>query len=282
MSNKVAVVTGSNKGIGLAVVKQLLQKFEGVVYLTARDEGRGQEAIQSFDDERQKNLKFHQLDIDDKASIERLRDSLVKAHGGIDILVNNAAIAYKSASTAPFLEQAENTVKTNYHSVKQTCDILFPILKPGARVVNVSSSAGMLCRVPGENLKQKLASDDLSRKELDQLADTYLEDVRNNVHKEKGWPTSAYMASKVLLTALTRIQQKEMDKGGDSDTVVNACHPGYVDTDMTSHLGPLSTEEGAACPTFLALLPAGDAPRGQMFWKDCKQVDWVNDSGLAS
>lgn len=37
MSTRVAVVTGSNKGIGLAVVQALCKQFEGDVYLTARD-----------------------------------------------------------------------------------------------------------------------------------------------------------------------------------------------------------------------------------------------------
>ena len=44
-SSKVAVVTGSNKGIGFAIVKKLCQKFDGVVYLTSRDEGRGKAAV---------------------------------------------------------------------------------------------------------------------------------------------------------------------------------------------------------------------------------------------
>ena len=44
-SSKVAVVTGSNKGIGFAIVKHLCQKIDGVVYLTSRDEGRGKAAV---------------------------------------------------------------------------------------------------------------------------------------------------------------------------------------------------------------------------------------------
>ena len=46
MSSKVAVVTGSNKGIGLGIVRALLKdpSFKGIVYLTARDKGRGEEA----------------------------------------------------------------------------------------------------------------------------------------------------------------------------------------------------------------------------------------------
>ena len=44
----VAVVTGSNKGIGLAIVRSLCQKFQGDVYLTSRDEVRGQDAVETL------------------------------------------------------------------------------------------------------------------------------------------------------------------------------------------------------------------------------------------
>jgi carbonyl reductase 1 len=48
MTSKVAVVTGSNKGIGFATVKGLLQKFEGDVVLTARSEERGLAAVEDL------------------------------------------------------------------------------------------------------------------------------------------------------------------------------------------------------------------------------------------
>lgn len=48
--SKVAVVTGSNKGIGFAIVKGLCQKFHGVVYLTSRDESRGKEVVAKLND----------------------------------------------------------------------------------------------------------------------------------------------------------------------------------------------------------------------------------------
>ena len=60
----------------------------------ARDEGRGQEALKALQGEGL-NPKFHQLDIDDSASITRLRNFLKEQYGGLDILVNNAGIAYK-------------------------------------------------------------------------------------------------------------------------------------------------------------------------------------------
>ena len=50
----------------------------------------------------------------------------------------------QGSATESFGEQAEVTLATNYWATKEACDILFPILRDGARVVNVSSSAGEL------------------------------------------------------------------------------------------------------------------------------------------
>ena len=87
-ASKVAIVTGSNKGIGFGIVESLLQKFAGIVYLTSRDVTRGQAAVDQLK-AKGLNPEYHQLDITDTASIERFRDHIAKTHGGIDILVNN-------------------------------------------------------------------------------------------------------------------------------------------------------------------------------------------------
>ena len=139
----VAIVTGSNKGIGFAIVRALCKKFQGDVYLTSRDEGRGQAAVDTL---RQEGLEpnFHVLDIGNEDTIVKLRDFIKEKYGGIDILVNNAGIAFKQNATEPFAVQAEVTLKTNYWDNKRACEILFPILNSGARVVNVSSSVGFL------------------------------------------------------------------------------------------------------------------------------------------
>jgi NAD(P)-dependent dehydrogenase (short-subunit alcohol dehydrogenase family) len=59
-----------------------------------------------------------------------------------------------------------------------------------------------------------------------------------------GWGSSAYNVSKVGVSALTIIQQRQFDKDSRPGIVVNSVHPGYVDTDMTSHKGPLTIEQG--------------------------------------
>ncbi len=62
--------------------------------VSARDEGRGKEAVAALEREGL-HPKFHQLDIDDVESIQRLGSFLSEKYGGLDLLVNNAAIAYK-------------------------------------------------------------------------------------------------------------------------------------------------------------------------------------------
>ncbi|RXG52498.1 hypothetical protein Avbf_13220 [Armadillidium vulgare] len=90
-------------------------------------------------------------------------------------------------------------------------------------------------------------------------------------------PVSPYYISKVALSALTRIQQRNFDADSREDLIVNSCHPGYVKTDMTSNMGFWTIEEGAVCPVYLALLSPNIAePKGAYLWKDKRVVDWAN------
>ena len=89
----VAVVTGANKGIGLAIVRSLCKQFMGDVYLTARDEGRGREAVALLKDEGLDAI-FHQLDITSQESIDALKKFVVEKYGGIDVLINNAGMVH--------------------------------------------------------------------------------------------------------------------------------------------------------------------------------------------
>jgi (+)-neomenthol dehydrogenase len=85
--SRYAVVTGSNKGIGLETVRQLASNGITVV-LTARDEKRGLEAVEKL---KQSGLSgqvvFHQLDVTDPASIASLAHFIKTQFGKLDILV---------------------------------------------------------------------------------------------------------------------------------------------------------------------------------------------------
>ena len=206
-----------------------------------------------------------------------LRDFMKEKYGGIDVLVNNAAIAFKNSATEPMGVQAEVTCKTNYWSTKNACDILFPILRPGARVVNVSSVAGLLTMLPDDShWKGKLAKSgsDLTEKDLDAFVEGFVASAKDGTWKQKGYSNSCYAMSKVALSSLPRIQQQRFDEAGN-DVVVNHVHPGIVDTDMTRHRGAMSIDEGARSSVYAALLPPETEVRGEFINDDCTVKDWV-------
>ncbi|XP_070198553.1 carbonyl reductase [NADPH] 3-like isoform X4 [Littorina saxatilis] len=236
-TKKVAVVTGSNKGIGYAIVRALCQKFDGDVILTSRDEGRGKEAVKELNGEGL-NPKFHLLDIDDVATVDRLHDFVQQEYGGLDVLVNNAGIAYKNSSTAPFSEQAEVTVKSNFWGTLNVCDKLFPLLRPHARVSNVSSMVSqMTIKKCSNEVQERFKDPYLTMDGLKKLMTEFVSLAKEGKHEAAGWPSSAYGVSKVGVTVMSMIQQRQFDAEGKEDIIVNACCPGYVNTDMSSHKG---------------------------------------------
>ncbi|KAG8590981.1 hypothetical protein GDO81_006998 [Engystomops pustulosus] len=308
---RVAVVTGSNKGIGLAIVRGLCQQFQGDVYLTARNPKLGEEAVKTLNNEGLSPL-FHQLDINDPASIRSLRDFLKEKYCGLDVLINNAGIAFKVADTTPFGTQAEVTLKTNffgtrdvshellplikpnvsdttpfgtqaevtlktnYFATRDVSNELLPLIKPNGRVVNVSSmiSPSALARCSPE-LQEKFRSDTITEDELTKLMEKFVEDAKEGVHQERGWANTAYGVSKIGVTVMSRIQARQLKETRKGEGIIlNACCPGYVRTDMTNPNAPKSPDEGAVTPVYLALLPVGvDSPYGELV-SEKKVVPW--------
>eukprot|EP00438_Fugacium_kawagutii_P002663 Skav222004 [mRNA] locus=scaffold2020:120279:120882:- [translate_table: standard] len=136
----IAVVTGANRvnGIGYEIARGLAHRLpEGSsVVLTARapEMGKAMESLKSEVGDRVKareGLKMaeaywlllgamsmdttlvlhHQLDISDEKSVESLRDFISKELGGIDLLVNNAGMAFPMSDPTPFKEQARQTIE---------------------------------------------------------------------------------------------------------------------------------------------------------------------------
>ena len=94
-STRVALVTGANKCLGFAIVRDLCRQFPGKLVLMARGEAFGRAATQQLQTKGPSPL-FHQLDITALQSIRALRDFLRKGYRGLVALVNNAAIAFQS------------------------------------------------------------------------------------------------------------------------------------------------------------------------------------------
>ncbi|XP_074839531.1 carbonyl reductase [NADPH] 1-like [Carettochelys insculpta] len=274
-STPVAVVTGGNKGIGFAIVQALCKQFTGDVYLTARDSGQGQAAVAKLQEEGLSPL-FHQLDITDLQSIRTLRDFLKEKYGGLNVLVNNAGIAFKVDDPTPFHIQAEATVKTNFFGTRDVCNMLLPLIKPHGRVVNVSSFMSVMTLTKcSQDLQQKFRSDTITEEELAKLMMKFVEDTKKGVHEKEGWPNTAYGVSKIGVTVLSRIQARMLNEKRKADRILlNACCPGWVRTDMTGPNATKSPDEGAETPVYLALLsPDADGPHGQ-FVSEKKVQNW--------
>ncbi|KAK9720677.1 short chain dehydrogenase [Popillia japonica] len=269
---KVAVVTGSNKGIGFAIVKGLCEKFNGVVYLTARDVKRGEDAVSKLKTLGY-NASFHQLDVSDQASVDKLKDHIKNTHRGLDILINNAGIAADTTDYA----SVKKVIDTNYYGLLRVSETFFPILRKDARIVNVSSLLGHLSKIPSAKLREKFSDPSLSVSKLNELMEQYLKDYKDNVAITQGWAASCYHVSKVGVSALTRVHQKLVNEEyRDKNISINSVHPGYVNTDMTDHRGVLTPEEGAKSALFAAL--EAKNLKGQYIWNDNRIVEWTASS----
>ncbi|XP_005987953.1 carbonyl reductase 1-like [Latimeria chalumnae] len=276
MFKKVAVVTGGNKGIGFAIVKGLCRHpYPGDVILTARNEALGRAAVEEL---RRDGLTplFHQLDIREKASIEKLVAFLLQNYGGVDVLVNNAGIAFKVSATESFGHQAEVTVRTNFFGTLEISRLLLPIVKPLGRVVNVSSFVSIRSlQKCSPDLQAKFRNGAIMEEELVNLMNKFVQDAKDGVHQANGWPNTAYGMSKIGVTVLSRIHARLISQQRPDDRILlNACCPGWVRTDMAGDKAPKSPEEGAETPLYLALLPPeAQGPHGQ-FVSEKKVEEW--------
>ena len=141
---RLCVVTGANKGIGYAIAKELAATPGVRCVATARSAERGRAAVAQLIAEGAPadSIEFGQLDLDSADSIDAFAGWLGRAHGGLDILVNNAAIAFNSTSPELFEEQARPTLHTNFFQTSRLTERLKPLLRADARVVFVASGSG--------------------------------------------------------------------------------------------------------------------------------------------
>jgi NAD(P)-dependent dehydrogenase (short-subunit alcohol dehydrogenase family) len=231
----VALVTGANRGIGLEIARQLVQRGLQVV-VGSRDAQSGEEAAAALAGEG--DVTAQTLDVTDRASVERVIAAIETRFRRIDVLVNNAGVLIdegRRASTIP-LEDVQRTLDANLLGAWRMSQAVIPSMRQQryGRIVNVSSGMGTLAA----------------------LADS-----------AGGWP--AYRLSKTALNALTMLLASELH--GDN-ILVNAAGPGWVRTRMGGAGAHRSVEQGADTPVWLATLPDG-GPTGHLF-EDRERIDW--------
>ena len=230
--DKIALITGANRGIGFETGKQLLEKGWTVIF-TARNMALGRPLVNELR-ETYKTAWFVQLNVDEAESIDYLVDYVMKEHGRIDVLVNNAAIMLDKGKSILSIDLADvrRTIETNVYGPLLVTRALLPALKQSndGRVLNISSTLGQLSGMGS------------------------------------GYP--AYRISKAALNALTRIQSAELESEGIK---VNTIHPGWVRTDMGGKNAHKSIEEGA--DTIVWLATEEKIPSGK-FLADRKEIEW--------
>jgi NAD(P)-dependent dehydrogenase (short-subunit alcohol dehydrogenase family) len=236
----VAVVTGGNRGLGLEICKQLLEKNYKVV-LTSRDAEKGIAAVKSLQADRT-NLTYFPCDVTNTSTIVDLARFIQTQFGRMDVLVNNAGILPDNQTPGVFeetslldthLDLLQAAMDTNAFGVVRMCQHLVPLMKNNryGRIVNVSSQVGQLSTM------------------------------------ESGLP--AYRISKTALNAITVILADELKSWG---ILVNSVSPGWVKTDMGGQNATLSVKDGVQDILWLATLPS-NGPTGQ-FFRQGKPIEW--------
>jgi len=240
-SSRIALVTGSTRGIGLETVRQLAEA--GVhTLLAGRDRDRAVAAALKLQAEGLP-VEAIALDVTDSASIAGAVEAVRARHGRLDILVNNAGIAIDDVSLKPSqqsLDTWRTTFDTNVFGLIATTNAFLPLLhaSPSARIVNVSSLLGSI----QEHLNP----------------DSFIYDFK----------VPAYNVSKTAVNAWTVQLAHELR---ESKIKVNTIHPGYVRTDMNRNgdeqNGELEVADGARTSVRLALIDDA-GPTGGYFYLD--------------
>ncbi|WP_185845745.1 SDR family oxidoreductase [Kibdelosporangium aridum] len=230
LGEKIALITGANKGIGFEIARQLGE--QGIVILVgARDEVRGKNAADALSGYGILAEPL-QIDVTDPISAHDAAKQIEKGYGRLDILVNNAGIAGHfygppSAATAADIRQV---YETNVFGVVSVTNAMLPLLRESeaGRIVNMSSHIGSLT--------------------LNSDPDSPV--ARVNL--------MGYQSSKTALNAITVAYAKELR---DTPIKVNLALPGVVATDINNHRGQRTPAEGAEIAVRLALLDE-DGPSG--------------------
>lgn len=132
----VALITGCNSGIG----KELALAFaaRGVTVLAT---ARRVESLRDLTSQ-QDNIHALPLELSDMASLDSLRDEVVKRTGGrLDFLVNNAGTHYAATALDLDVEEAKNLFAVNVFAVMRLCQLFVPLLRqaPHGRIVQIGS-----------------------------------------------------------------------------------------------------------------------------------------------
>ena len=247
--DRVALVTGANKGVGKQVARELVAS--GLkVYVGSRDLVRGQTAAAEIGD----GAVAVQLDVTDSASIAAAAERIGAEVGRLDVLVSNAGISHtgdgftmeqyaamSKPSSAP-INEMRAVWDVNVFGALSVYQAMLPLLRQSAdaRIVSVTSGLGSLTDAadPG------------------------------NAYRATFGPI--YPASKTALNALTLSMMIELE---DTDIKVNLVSPAFTATALNNFAGTESVEDGSREVVRVALL-GPDGPSGTFTLWEGQEIPW--------
>ncbi|MGM5053338.1 SDR family NAD(P)-dependent oxidoreductase [Rhizobium sp. 814_E9_N1_1] len=138
LAGKRALVTGGSRGIGAAIALALADKGADVTITYERSADRAAEVVRAIERKGRKALAI-QADSADPAAVKRSVDEAAQALGGLDILVNNAAIALYGAIADVSVEQIDALLDVNVRSPLLASQAAIPYLQAGGRVITIGS-----------------------------------------------------------------------------------------------------------------------------------------------
>ncbi|MDG2065349.1 MAG: SDR family NAD(P)-dependent oxidoreductase [SAR324 cluster bacterium] len=269
------LITGANKGIGLATVAKLLGSYdETFLLLGSRDSKKGQQALNSLLDiqpEWKDRLDLIQIDVEQDLSVNSAAEEVVTKFGRtpspLYAIVNNAGIGDSMLGLNKVLQ-------VNTFGPKRVCDAFLPLLNPSiGRVVNVTSASGPLYLAGSSNeTKNLLTNPDVSWTQIEKFMSECLK-LESDRTTDWGGDWSAYGISKACTNAYSIYLAKK-----NPNLTINACTPGFIETDLTrplaesngktpAEMGMKSPEEGVSASVFLLMgNPSGS---GHYYGSDC-------------
>ena len=232
-AKSIALVTGANKGIGLAIARQLGER-DFAVWLGCRDQARGEAAAVALRDTGL-DARALVLDVADESSLRAAAAHLGGEVAALDVLVNNAGISVGTPAKASeeSVDDIQAMLEVNALGPIRVTQAFLPLLRKSdaGRVVMMSSGLGSLAAA------------------ADMASEMWI----------PGY--AGYSASKAALNMLTLKLAKELMADGIK---VNAADPGFTATDLNGHSGHRSVDQAAGIAVELATLgPLG--PTGGFF-----------------
>lgn len=215
------LVTGANKGIGLAITEAILSRQSDTgVLLGSRSRERGQRALEGLlaaHPDWVDRLELLELDVADDASVARATAEVAERFGRSPAplygIVNNAGLVTETDLAA--------ILNVNVYGIRRVCEAFLPLLqRPGGRIVNITSAAGPSYVAQTDAERRRFFVD--ARLNWSELEAFMRERIAH------GEPASVYGLSKACANSYTRILAREQP-----DLHVNACTPGFIETDAT-------------------------------------------------